>query len=99
MVPCDLIKAFAGDSIYEIEDDINEWIENNPEYYLDKFEMTAGAPGYKSVLCDFCLRDDLEDEEKEKEGFREPTVKDYFKGLIGAVNELTDAVKQLTKEK
>ena len=97
MAPCDLIKAFAGDSIYEIEDDINEWIENNPEYYLDKFEMTAS--GYKTVLCDFCLRDDLEDEEKEEEGFREPTVKDYFKGLIGAVNELTDAVKQLTKEK
>lgn len=98
MAPCDLIKAFTGDSVYDIENDINEWIENNPEYYLDKFEKMTTS-GYKSVLCDFCLRDDLEDEEKEDEGFREPTVKDYFKGLIGAVNELTDAVKQLTKEK
>ena len=96
MAPCDLIKAFTGDSVYDIENNINKWIENNPEYYLDKFEMTTGATGYKSVLCDFCLRDDLEDEE---EDFKEPTVKDYFKGLIGAVNELTDAVKQLTKEK
>ena len=98
--PCDFIKVFIADK-FNLEDEVNKWLEDNPEFYLDQMKLVKDdSPSrYVTLVCDFCLKDDLEDEEKEEEGFKEPTVKDYFKGLIGAVNELTDAVKQLTKEK
>ncbi len=44
------------------------------------------------VVCDFCLREDLEEEKTN-------LTEELLKGLIGAVNELTDTVKELTNKK
>ena len=90
----DYVEAFSGDSVYEIKDDINEWLEDNPEYYLDRMEMVSSASGgYKSVLCDF-VRKDAEPEEETKTEEEEVPIRELLLGLIGAVNELTDAVKE-----
>lgn len=89
----DYIEAFSGDSIYEIKDGINEWLEDNPEYYLDKMEMVSIPAGRKSVLCDF-VRKDAEFEEETKTEEEEVPIRELLLGLIGAVNELTDAVKE-----
>lgn len=89
----DYVEAFSGDSVYKIKDDINEWLEDNPEYYLDRMEMVSPSAGYKSVLCDFVLKDAEPEDETETE--EEVPTKELLLGLIGAVNELTDAVKEL----
>lgn len=49
---------------------------------------------YITLVCDFCLREDLEKEEEETN-----LTEELLKGLIGAVNELTDTVKELTNKK
>ena len=94
----DYVEAFSGDTIYKIKDDINEWLEDNPEYYLDRMEMVSTSSGYKSVLCDFVRKDD-EPETETKTEKEEVPIRELLLGLIGAVNELTDAVKTLTEKK
>lgn len=92
--PTDLIKVFVSDK-YSIEDEINEWLEKNPEFYLDQMKLTKDDNSrYITLICDFCLREDLE---KEEEGTN--LTDELLKGLIGAVNELTDTVKELTNKK
>lgn len=93
--PTDLVKIFAKNDIKELEDEVNEWLENNPEFYIDKmqFFVQEGSCYVKRyVVCDFCLREDLEEEETN-------LTEELLKGLIGAVNELTDTVKELTNKK
>lgn len=87
----DYVEAFSGDTIYKIKDDINEWLEDNPEYYLDRMEMVSASSGYKSALCDFVRKDDESENKTEEE---EIPIRELLLGLIGAVNELTDAVKE-----
>lgn len=94
----DYIEAFSGDSIYGIKDGINEWLEDNPEYYLDRIEMVSSSSGYKSVLCDF-VRKDAEPEEETKTEEEEIPIRELLIGVIGAINELTDTVKTLTEKK
>lgn len=90
--PTDLIKVFVSDR-YSIEDKINEWLEKNPEFYLDQMKLTKDDNSrYITLICDFCLREDLEEEETN-------LTEELLKGLIGAVNELTDTVKELTNKK
>ena len=48
--------------------------------------------GYYSVVCDLCLRDEEPEEEKKD------LTEELLKGLIGAVNELTDAVKNIDRK-
>lgn len=92
--PTDLIKVFVSDR-YSIEDEINEWLEKNPEFYLDQMKLTKDDNSrYITLICDFCLREDLEKEEEETN-----LTEELLKGLIGAVNELTDTVKELTNKK
>lgn len=94
--PTDLVKIFAKNDIEELEDEVNKWLEDNPEFYIDKmqFFVQEGSCYIKRyVVCDFCLREDLE-EEKETN-----LAEELLKGLIGAVNELTDTVKELTNKK
>ena len=93
--PTDLVKIFAKNDIKELEDEVNEWLEDNPEFYIDKmqFFVQEGSCYVKRyVVCDFCLREDLEEEETN-------LTEELLKGLIGAVNELTDTVKELTNKK
>ena len=92
--PTDLVKIFVRNDTEELEDEVNEWLENNPEFYIGKmqFFMQEGSCYIKRyVVCDFCLREDLEEETNLTE--------ELLKGLIGAVNELTDTVKELTNKK
>ena len=94
--PADLVKIFAKNDIKELEDEVNEWLEHNPEFYIDKiqFFVQEGSCYVKSyVVCDFCLREDLENEKETN------LTEELLKGLIGAVNELTDTVKELTNKK
>ena len=92
--PTDLIKVFVSDR-YSLEEKINEWLEKNPEFYLDQMELTKDDNSrYITLVCDFCLREDLEKEEEETN-----LTEELLKGLIGAVNELTDTVKELTNKK
>lgn len=92
--PTDLIKVFVSDK-YSIEEKINEWLEKNPEFYLDQMKLTKDDNSrYITLVCDFCLREDLEKEEEETN-----LTEELLKGLIGAVNELTDTVKELTNKK
>lgn len=91
--PTDLIKVFVSDR-YSIEEKINEWLEKNPEFYLDQMKLTKDDNSrYITLICDFCLREDLEKEEETN------LTEELLKGLIGAVNELTDTVKELTNKK
>ena len=93
--PTDLVKIFARNDIEELEDEVNKWLEDNPEFYIDKmqFFVQEGSCYVKRyVVCDFCLREDLEEEETN-------LTEELLKGLIGAVNELTDTVKELTNKK
>lgn len=93
--PTDLVKIFAKNDIEELEDEVNRWLEDNPEFYIDKmqFFVQEGSCYVKIyVVCDFCLREDLEKEETN-------LTEELLKGLIGAVNELTDTVKELTNKK
>ena len=98
--PTDLIKVFVSDK-YSIEEKINEWLEKNPEFYLDQMELTKDDNSrYITLICDFCLREDFEKEEEEEEKEEETNLtEELLKGLIGAVNELTDTVKELTNKK
>lgn len=97
--PCDLMECFVGDSIYDIKEDMNRWLEAHPEFYLDQMEMVKSAStGYLQVLCDFCLREDTEDEEEDDE-VKINLSEHLLEGLIEAVNELTDTVKPLTEKK
>lgn len=94
--PMDLVKIFDGSDIENLEDEINEYLERNPELYIDKMQFsinTGTTPCRKYIVCDFCSRKDLEEEEPETN-----LTEELLKGLIGAVNELTDAVKSLTKK-
>jgi hypothetical protein len=95
--PTDLIKIFHADK-FELEEEVNEWLEQNPEFYLDQMEFVKeeSPSRYVTLVCDFCLRKDLEDQEPEKDT---ALTEELLKGLIGAVNELTDTVKELTNKK
>ena len=91
--PTDLIKVFVSDR-YSIEEKINEWLEKNPEFYLDQMKLTKDDNSrYITLICDFRLREDLENEKETN------LTEELLKGLIGAVNELTDTVKELTNKK
>lgn len=93
--PMDLVKIFVDSTSEGLEREVNEYLENNPELYIDKMQFSIKATGsyHKYLVCDFCLREDLEKEEPETN-----LTEELLKGLIGAVNELTDAVKSLTKK-
>ena len=61
-----LVKIFVRNDTEELEDEINKWLEDNPEFYIDKmqFFVQEGSCYIKRyVVCDFCLREDLEEEE------------------------------------
>lgn len=94
--PVDLVKIFDSSDIGILECKINEYLEKNPELYIDKmqFSINTGS-ARKYIVCDFCLREDLEEKESKEET---NLTEELLKGLIGAVNELTDAVKSLTKK-
>lgn len=95
--PTDFIKVFIKDK-FSLEDEVNEWLEDNPEYYLDQMKLVKDdSPSrYVTLVCDFCLREDLDKEEPKEET---NLTDELLKGLIGAVNELTDTVKELTNKK
>lgn len=95
--PTDFIKVFHADK-FELEEEVNEWLEQNPEFYLDQMEFVKeeSPSRYVTLVCDFCLREDLDKEESEKDT---SLTEELLKGLIGAVNELTDTVKELTNKK
>ena len=98
--PTDLVTIFVTNATEEPEDEGPEWLENHPELSIDKmqFFVQEGSCYIKRyIVCDFCLREDLEEDlEEEKET---NLTEELLKGLIGAVNELTDTVKELTNKK
>jgi hypothetical protein len=89
--PCDHIEVFMESSIYELRDSMNLWLKSHPDFYIDQMTMTEKG-GYYSVVCDLCLRDEEPEEEKKD------LTEELLKGLIGAVNELTDAVKNIDRK-
>jgi hypothetical protein len=94
--PMDLVKIFAMSDIRLLENEINEYLEDNPELYIDKMQFsinTGTTPCRRNIVCDFRSREDLKKENPETN-----LTEELLKGLIGAVNELTDAVKSLTKK-
>lgn len=94
--PCDLVKIFVNTSVMDLEEDVNDWLGKNPEFYIDKmqFFISESTTSYtKYLVCNLCLREDLEEEEETN------LTEELLKGLIGAVNELTDTVKELTNKK
>lgn len=96
--PCDLVKIFVDDNTGALEEKINKWLEENPEFYLDNMRFSIwGGTCYvdKYVICNFCLREDLEN----KNGDEAVLTNELLKGLIGAVNELSDTMKELTNKK
>lgn len=95
--PTDFIKVFIADK-FNLEDEVNRWLEDNPDFYLDQMKLVKDeSPSrYVTLVCDFCLREDLDKEEPKEET---NLTDELLKGLIGAVNELTDAVKELTNKK
>lgn len=97
--PCDLVKIFVNTSAMDLEEDVNNWLGKNPEFYIDKMqffinESTTSCTKY--LVCNLCLREDFGEEEIKKDDF---LTEELLKGLIGAVNELTDTVKELTNKK
>ena len=94
--PCDLVKIFVNTSVMDLEEDVNDWLRKNPEFYIDKmqFFISESTTSYtKYLVCDLCLKEDLEPEKETN------LTEELLKGLIGAVNELTDTVKELTNKK
>lgn len=94
--PADLVKIFVRNYPEELEDEVNKWLEDNPEFYIDKMQFFVyDAPSYCKyyIVCDLCLKEDLEPEKETN------LTEELLKGLIGAVNELTDTVKELTNKK
>lgn len=69
--PCDFIKVFIADK-FNLEDEVNKWLEDNPEFYLDQMKLVKDdSPSrYVTLVCDFCLREDLEEDEKKRRGRR-----------------------------
>ena len=91
-----LVKIFVKNCEETLEDEVNKWLEDNPEFYIDKmqFFVQEGSCYIKRyVVCDLCLKEDLEPEKETN------LTEELLKGLIGAVNELTDTVKELTNKK
>ena len=96
--PCDHIEIFRNLYIDNLKKEMNEWLEANPDFYLDQMTMTESDNCYITVICDFCLREGVNEEDEEEE--EEVNLTDeLLKGLIIAVNELTDTVKTLTDKK
>lgn len=96
--PCDRIEIFRNLYIDNLKKEMNEWLEANPDFYLDQMTMTESDNCYITVVCDFCLREGVNEEDKEEDSETNLT-NELLKGLIGAVNELTDSVKELTTKK
>ena len=96
--PCDRIEIFRNAYTDNLKNEMNKWLEANPDFYLDQMTMTQNDNNYYTVICDFCLREGVNEEEEEEE--EEVNLTDeLLKGLIIAVNELTDTVKTLTDKK
>ena len=94
--PCDRIEIFRDNYVGTLKNKINEWLEANPDFYLDQVAMTNDNNNL-AILCDFCLREGVnEDEDKDEDKI---LIEELLKGLIVAVNELTDTVKALTDKK
>lgn len=96
--PCDRVEIFRNLYIDNLKKEMNEWLEANPDFYLDQMTMTESDNCYITVVCDFCLREGVNEEDKEEDSETNLT-NELLKGLIGAVNELTDSVKELTTKK
>ena len=96
--PCDHIEIFHNLYVDVLRKEMNEWLEANPDFYLDQMTMTQNDNNYYTVVCDFCLREGVNEEDKEEDSETNLT-NELLKGLIGAVNELTDSVKELTSKK
>lgn len=77
-------KIFKQGSWIDVEKEINDFLKDNPNLDLKQIEEEDNSSKV-IVHCVF----------KEKEGLTE----ELLEGLIGAVNELTDAVKTLTEKK
>lgn len=94
--PCDRIEIFRDNYIGTLKGKINEWLEANPDFYLDQVAMTNDNNNF-TILCDFCLREGVNENEDKDEN--KILTEELLKGLIVAVNELTDTVKALTDKK
>ena len=81
-------KVFKQGSWINIEKEINVFLKDNPNLDLKQIEEEDNSSNV-IVHCVF------EEKKKEKENLTE----ELLEGLIGAVNELTDAVKTLTEKK
>lgn len=81
-------KVFKQGSWTNTEKEINVFLKNNPNLDLKQIEEEDNSNNV-IVHCVF------EEKKKEKENLTE----ELLEGLIGAVNELTDAVKMLTEKK
>lgn len=81
-------KVFKQGSWKDTEKDINDFLKDNPNLDLKQIVEEDNSNNV-IVHCVF------EEKKEEKENLTE----ELLKGLIGAVNELTDAVKELTIKK
>ena len=55
-----LVKIFVKNNVEALEDEINKWLEDNPEFYIDKMQFFVhkknnGVDVY-FVVCNFCLK-------------------------------------------
>lgn len=81
-------KVFKHGSWKDTEREINDFLKDNPNLDLKQIEEEDNSSNV-IVHCVF------EEKKEEKENLTE----ELLEGLIGAVNELTDAVKTLTEKK
>lgn len=79
-------KVFKQGSWTDIEKEINVFLKDNPNLDLKQIEEEDNSSNV-IVHCVF-------EEEKETN-----LTEELLKGLIGAINELTDTVKELTNKK
>ena len=84
-------KVFKQGSWRDTEKEINDFLKDNPNLDLKQVEEEDNS----SNVIVHCVFEEKKEEKKEKKNLTE----ELLEGLIGAVNELTDAVKTLTEKK
>lgn len=83
-----MTKVFCEKYSSALESAIVNFEKENPNLKMINSSLAEDS-GWLTAVCSYI----------EKEPKEEPTTNQLLEGLIGAVNELTDAVKELTIKK
>jgi hypothetical protein len=84
-----MTKVFCNKYSSALQSAIVDFEKENPNLKMINSSLVEDGGGWLTAVCSYV----------EKEAKEEPTTNQLLEGLIGAVNELTDAVKELTIKK